>query len=73
MSALFAVRTIIGCFEKETGKDFYEWRRILLEKNHNNDRAAARAYIIEKGLSEGYANFLIWTSSEHLKYQSREK
>ena len=72
MSIQYAIRNIINDFKKQTGKDFYEWRSILLQKKPA-DRTAALKYLVEKGLSEGNAKFLVWTSSAQLDLLSEAR
>jgi hypothetical protein len=63
---LYNSKSIIHNFKSLTGRDFHEWKQILLSKEHN-DRLSAYKYMTENGMTS-YIDFLLWASSSSLKY-----
>ncbi|HQN17360.1 MAG TPA: hypothetical protein PLB59_01210 [Bacteroidales bacterium] len=69
MSILCNVRGIISRFKEISGKDYSEWKKILLSKPHY-DRRAAYDFMVEQGMKT-YIGFLLWTCAYDIKYISK--
>lgn len=67
MSSACMVRNSQAEYLKETGIDFFEWQRVLLSSEHENEDAALD-YLIRRGLSRSRAAFILWTSSSLLHF-----
>ena len=60
-------KTLQGQFLKETGRDFFEWQRILLSVQHET-QATALAFLQQQGLPKNKAEFILLSTISGMEF-----
>jgi hypothetical protein len=72
MSGICAANSLQGQFLKETGRDFFEWQRILLSIQHETQTAAI-AFMQVQGLTKAKAEFLLLATASAINFPGENK
>jgi hypothetical protein len=72
MSAICAANTLQGQFLKETGRDFFEWQRLLLSVQHET-QTDALVFIQQQGLPKSRAEFLLLSTVSRMEFSAEKK
>jgi hypothetical protein len=72
MSSSCIAKTLQAQFLKETGRDFYEWQRLLLSVQHQS-QSAALVFIQQHGLPKSRAEFLLMSTVSRMEFLAAAK